>query len=153
MDRLELLIPPPVITLVTGLIMWMLARMFPAWTVLIRYRLLIAVLLVLSGVLLGLAALGLFVRAQTTADPRKPAKASRLVQSGVYRYSRNPMYLGLLIALAGWGLYLGSLPGMLCLIAFVAAMNRLQIIPEERILAQRFGSEFADYKSKVGRWV
>ncbi len=94
-----------------------------------------------------------FRAAGTTVDPRVPDQSESLEIRGVYRCSRNPMYLGLLLVLCAWGLFLGSIPSLLFLPAFVIYMNRFQIIPEERFVREKFGESFSKYTSEVRRWV
>lgn len=111
---------------------------------------------------LGLVAVGIFIafmgvltfrQHQTTVDPRTPNKASQLVDSGVYQYTRNPMYLGMLCVLIGWSAILFSPLGLLVCIGFVFAMNQLQIKPEEGILGELFGEPYQQYCQNVRRWV
>jgi len=83
----------------------------------------------------------------------KPQSSSVLVVSGVYKLTRNPMYLGFLLVLLGWAVFLSNVLAFLLLQAFIAYMNRFQIEPEERALASLFGQDFADYKSRVRRWL
>jgi protein-S-isoprenylcysteine O-methyltransferase Ste14 len=94
-----------------------------------------------------------FKRAQTTVDPTRPANASVVVTHGIYAFTRNPMYLGMLLALAAWAVFLGSLPAWLALPAFVKYMNRFQIEPEERFLRQKFGDPYDGYLLRVRRWL
>lgn len=79
--------------------------------------------------------------------------ASSLVTNGVYRFTRNPMYVGLLLALSGWAAFLSSPSALVYLVAFVLYMNRFQIEPEERVLASRFGADYAAYRTRVRRWL
>lgn len=104
---------------------------------------------------LGLGAMGVaeFKKAQTTANPQAPEKAAALVTSGVYQYSRNPMYLGLTIILFGWGLYLSSLLVFSLIAVFVLYMSRFQIQAEEQVMAQKFGTHYQDYLIQVRRWI
>ena len=90
---------------------------------------------------------------KTTVNPLDPGAASTVVSNGIYRYSRNPMYLGFLLALAAWAVYLSSVVAALFLPAFVAYMNRFQIQPEERMLLAKFGPAFSQYMQAVRRWV
>ena len=113
---------------------------------------LIGALLVLA-LLIGLIAFFQFRRSRTTIDPRNPEKASKLVSSGIYGYSRNPMYLALLVMLLAWGLHLGNAFNILVAAGFVSYMTRFQIIPEERALASIFGNDYLTYKAKVPRWI
>ncbi|NER62664.1 isoprenylcysteine carboxylmethyltransferase family protein [Pseudomonas sp. MAFF212427] len=94
-----------------------------------------------------------FRRARTTVNPLKPETASALVRSGVYRYTRNPMYLGFATVLVAWAILLAWPPALLGVLGFVVYMNLFQIGPEERALARRFGGEFAQYCNGVRRWV
>jgi protein-S-isoprenylcysteine O-methyltransferase Ste14 len=83
----------------------------------------------------------------------RPDQATSLVASGVFAHTRNPMYLGLLFGLTGWAVYRSNAVAFLFLPAFVAYINRFQIVPEERVLTSLFGQEFASYKSRVRRWL
>lgn len=112
---------------------------------------LVCFLLVLAFVI-GVLALVDFVRAGTSVDPRKPSKSSRLVVKGIYNYSRNPMYLALLLCLLAWGLWLGNVFNSILAALFVSYMNRFQIVPEERELAKLYGREYRQYCSLVRRW-
>lgn len=133
--------------------MWLLAALFPAAA--FRFpaqRLTAAILLLLAG-MVGIAGVRAFARARTTVNPLQPQAASRLVTSGIYRHSRNPMYLALLLALLGWSAWLGNAAALLLIPLFVLAMNRLQIRPEERALESLFGDAFRSYARKVRRWI
>lgn len=83
----------------------------------------------------------------------KPESSSTLIKTGLYRYSRNPIYLGLAVILFGWGVYLSNILTLLFLVGFVLYLNRFQIEPEEKSLEQRFGVQFEEYKHKVRRWL
>jgi len=153
MKRLELLIPPPLVTLLIGLMMWLLSEMFPALTLAWLHSIVAATATGLAGLAISLTAVVTFKRASTTLDPRHPAGTSTLISSGIYRYSRNPMYLGVLLVLVGWAIYLGNLLSILCTFVFIAYITRFQIIPEERLLQEKFEVEFLSYKSRVRRWL
>lgn len=140
-------------TLLGALGMWLIARYFPATPLEIPYRPALCSALVISAGVLDLAALLAFHRAKTTASPLRPEASSVLVVSGLYRHSRNPMYCGLLLMLGAWACYLAQALPFLVLPVFVLAMNRFQIIPEERILAARFGASYAVYLKTVRRWI
>lgn len=153
MSSLELKVPPLLLFGAVALVMALLARWLPAWDFTLPASSAAAAVLAAAGA--GVAALGAraFVRARTTLDPRLPHKSSSLVRGGVYRASRNPMYLGMLLLLAAWGLQLGNLAALLGLPAFVLYMNRFQITPEERLLGEKFGLEFDQYRAAVRRWL
>jgi len=83
----------------------------------------------------------------------KPEKASSLVTTGIYRFTRNPMYLGLLFVLFAWAVFLASVWALLGPVAFVFYIDRFQIAPEEAILAGMFGAAYTEYKARVRRWL
>jgi len=121
--------------------------------VFVSYRIAFASILSFVGGVFAVPAIFLFRRAHTTVDPIKPAAASKIVTYGVYRFSRNPMYVGLLFVLAAWAVWLCNPLAFLFLPAFVIYMNRFQILPEERVLSAKFGSEFNAYMMSVRRWL
>jgi len=102
---------------------------------------------------IGSAGMVSFWRAKTTMNPTKADAVSSLVTGGVFRFTRNPMYLSLLLYLLAWAVYLSSWLALLLLPAFVLYINRFQIRPEERALSSLFGSEYAAYKGRVRRWL
>jgi protein-S-isoprenylcysteine O-methyltransferase Ste14 len=151
MHMLELKIPPAVTGAVTALGMWLVSCALPTYSF-APLRVMAVGMTVTGVVITGLAMLS-FWRAHTTVNPMKPSSASFLVTSGIYGFTRNPMYLGLLFVLAGWALYLGNALTFLFLPAFVLYMNRFQIEPEERALTALFGQAFVAYTSRVRRWI
>ncbi|MGO2387344.1 MAG: methyltransferase family protein, partial [Psychrobacter sp.] len=94
-----------------------------------------------------------FKKAQTTVNPHTPEKSTNLVTSGIYRYTRNPMYLGLVLVLLGWAFYLSHLLPFMLVPVFMIYMTRFQIQPEEKMMAQKFGREYQVYLSRVRRWI
>lgn len=153
MRALELKIPPVGQFLAAAALMWLLAALVPAAGFVFIGQLLAASVVLLAAGLVGLAGVRAFARAETTVNPLRPEGASRLVAHGIYRRSRNPMYLALLLALAAWGLLLGNAVALLVLPVFVLLMNRLQIRPEERALEALFGADFVAYRQQVPRWL
>ena len=147
-------IPPPLVAALFGLLMWFAARYLPGAVALtIEWRSGLALVVLLAGVAICLAGVLSFRRAHTTVNPLKPETASALVSSGVYRYTRNPMYLGFATALIAWSIFLAWPPALLGVLGFVMYMNRFQIGPEERALASLFGKEFTQYCNQVRRWL
>lgn len=146
-------IPPPVVALLVGGAMWLLAQAGPTVAVDPGARGIAAGLLFLLGAALDVAGLMSFRRARTTINPLQPGSATALVTSGVYRYTRNPMYLGMLVVLLAWALYLAAPLALLGPAAFWLYIDRFQIAPEERALAALFGEPFAGYKARVRRWL
>jgi len=153
MKRFELLIPPPLVMLLSALLMWLASEFFPALTIAWLHNVAAAVAIALLGIAVSLTGIATFKRARTTIDPKRPAESSSLVSSGIYRYSRNPMYLGVLLVLVGWMFYLGNLLSILGTFIFIAYITRFQIIPEERLLEEKFQAKFLSYKSNVRRWL
>ncbi|MER1967320.1 isoprenylcysteine carboxylmethyltransferase family protein [Castellaniella sp. GW247-6E4] len=153
MRRLELLVPPPLVMLMTGLLMWLLSKTFPVLTLSWPGGAMTGLVLSLLGVAISLAGVAAFKRAGTTIDPKHPVEATSLVSVGIYRYSRNPMYLGVLFVLVGWAFYLSHMLSALCVLFFIAYITRYQILPEERLLQEKFGVAFLTYKGRVRRWL
>ena len=116
-------------------------------------QLAVACLIGVVGLAVMLAGVISFRRAKTTVNPLKPETATALVTSGVYRYTRNPMYLGMLTVLLAWAVYLSAPASLLAVVVFWLYIDRLQIRPEEEALVRLFGSTFTDYKSRVRRWL
>lgn len=153
MSSLELKVPPPLVALLVALAMWGIARADTGSLALGPARLPLAIALALTGAAVDLAALQAFRRAGTTVNPMKPQAASSMVTSGVFRLTRNPMYVGLAFFLCGWAVFLGSwlaFPGPL---VFAAYVTRFQILPEEKALSTLFGAEYLAYKAAVRRWL
>jgi len=153
MNFLELKIPPPIVALLVGLSMWLTNRYTPAFTFITPWHAALAIGMAGAGGLFALAAIVSFFKAKTTVNPHRPKATSAMVTSGVYQVSRNPMYLGVLLVLSGWAIWLSNLLAIALLAAFVAYISRFQILPEERILHAKFGSEFTAYKASVRRWL
>ena len=105
------------------------------------------------GTLLGVLGVRAFRRVRTTVSPLNPEQTEHFVSDGVYRFSRNPMYAGLGCWLVAWAGYLAHPLPWLFLAAFVAYMTRFQIMPEERVLEQKFGAKYESYCRRVRRWL
>ncbi|KPA98057.1 methyltransferase family protein [Pseudomonas asplenii] len=147
-------IPPPLVATLFGLLAWLAARHLPGTLALaIEWRVGLALVVLLAGVATCLAGVFSFRRARTTVNPLRPETASALVRSGIYRYTRNPMYLGFATVLVAWCIFLAWPPALLGVLGFVLYMNRFQIGPEERALAGLFGRDFTQYCSEVRRWL
>ncbi|WP_213995599.1 isoprenylcysteine carboxylmethyltransferase family protein [Arsukibacterium sp.] len=153
MQALELKIPPVILVVLFSLAMWLLAKLVPQPALPPVWGWILAGILAASGIAVALAGVLAFRRADTTVDPRVPQQTSSLVIRGIYRYSRNPMYLGFLLLLAALACYLMSAAAMVLLPLFVLYMNRWQIAPEERYLLEKFGAEYQAYLIQVRRWL
>lgn len=151
-SKLKLKIPPPVVTLVFSGLMYLVNTFSSFGQGFFLQSFLVLALLIVSCVLLLPAAIE-FYKKKTTVNPFKPEKTSVLVVEGVYKYSRNPMYLGMACLLAAWALWLGNPFNSLVFVAYIVYMNKFQIIVEELALHNLFGDEYVQYKNKVRRWI
>ncbi len=152
-NGLENRIPPPVVVIFSGFTGWLIDEFFESKIPGARHFEIVSVVFLVVGFLFGLLGIISFKLANTTINPLKPEATSALVKSGIYKISRNPMYVGLAFLLTAWCLYLGSLLSLVSVILFVSYIYRFQIIPEERAMESLFGDDFIDYKSKVRRWI
>lgn len=150
---LELKVPPPVIGLLCALAAWGLAHRAPGLALHWPGLRLLALAVMALGLALDLSALIAFRRARTTVNPMAPQQSVNIVRAGPYRFTRNPMYVGMACLLLALCLYLRNPLALLAPLAFVAYITRFQIIPEERILQARFGEPYARYLRAVRRWL
>ena len=153
MSWLELRVPPPVVAGLCAALMWLTAEALPMTDFALPAKAALAAVLAAAGLCVGLVAVFQFRKARTTVHPMKPQESSALVVGGIYRATRNPMYLGVLLMLAAWAAWLANGAALVLLPCFVVYMNRFQIAPEERALDARFGAAFADYRRAVRRWL
>jgi len=153
MQALELKIPPPVVALLIAAAMWGISLTSPSIEVPAFIRIVAAVTIALAGGGVSLSGVISFRRARTTVNPMKPETTSSLVTAGIYRFTRNPMYVGLLFVLVAWAVFLSSAWALVGPMVFMLYTNRFQIIPEERALAALFGAEFDAYTARVRRWL
>jgi protein-S-isoprenylcysteine O-methyltransferase Ste14 len=133
--------------------MWAVAHFAPILPLPWLARLLVAVVLVAIGAAVAVSGVMSFRRARTTVNPLKPETSAALVSTGVYSFTRNPMYLGMALALFAWAVYLSSVWALLGPVLFALYITRFQIVPEERALDGLFGAPFAAYKKRVRRWL
>jgi len=149
MTWLENRIPPPLVTLALGAAMYPAADAAPAHPL----RITLALLLAGAAIILTLPALRAFRKARTTVNPIRIEKASTLVTTGIYRMTRNPMYLGMVLMLAAWAIWLGGPFVWLGPLIFLLWLDRFQIRPEERAMQTLFGAEFDAYRARTRRWL
>lgn len=152
---LEHRVPPPLVVLLCALLAWGLDAAVPG----ARLDLPRSVPLVagpgiaLLGVALDVWALWTFRRHHTTPSPLAPRRTRLVVQAGPYAFTRNPMYLGLALLLLGAAAWLGNPLALLPLALFIGWITRWQILPEERALREKFGSDYDGYCARVRRWL
>ena len=153
MQALELKVPPPLVALLLALAMWWASKLTSALEIPAFPRIFAACVIGLVGGAVSIAGTIRFRGAGTTVNPMKPENASSLVTGGIYRFTRNPMYLALLLLLVAWAVFLASAWSLLGSLVFFLYISRFQIAPEERALAQMFGASYAEYMAKVRRWL
>ena len=144
-------IPPPVITLIGALLIYYSSPFFPHLT-LAAFNVL-TILSLVSGIAVIVFAIKSFKDYKTTINPLKPETASSLVTNGVFKYTRNPMYLGLLLILIYLSLIFNVVGGCLISLGFLIYTTKFQIIPEEVAMEKLFGNQFLEYKQQVRRWI
>jgi protein-S-isoprenylcysteine O-methyltransferase Ste14 len=153
MNALENKVPPPIVALLVGAVMWGIARWSPLPEGESPLRVAISGGLACLGILVVVLGMLAFRRAKTTINPVNIKAASSMVTSGVYRYTRNPMYVGLTLALVGWAVHIGVPFVLVGPVIFMLFITRFQIIPEERVLTSKFGEEYRKYREQVRRWL
>jgi protein-S-isoprenylcysteine O-methyltransferase Ste14 len=150
---MNLRIPPLLAGAAAWLLMWLVAQALPALGRAWPWQRPTAFALMAIGAGIGIAGVLEFRRARTTVNPLRPDTASTLVAGGIYRHTRNPMYVGVAIATLGWAVLLGHALAPLGVVAFVLWMDRQQIPAEERALHALFGAQFERYCNEVRRWL
>ena len=157
LTNLENKIPPPAIMIICALGVWFTAETISltlfatdgSW----HWSATLAVIIFACGVVIDLISLKRFFAAKTTINPLKPQQASSLVTTGIYRFTRNPMYLGLMLWLAALAIYLNNPLALIWPVIFVVYINRFQITPEERFLKTLFGEPYLAYLQNTPRWL
>jgi protein-S-isoprenylcysteine O-methyltransferase Ste14 len=153
MDAVQVKVPPIVVALLTAACMWFISMYFPYFAMSFPARKIVAAILSIGGGLISVAGIVAFRLAQTTINPLQIDSISHLVVSGIYSFTRNPMYLGLLFVLLGWFVFLSNSLALIMIPLFVLYLNYFQIKPEEHALESKFGQPFLLYKTKVRRWL
>ena len=153
MQGLKLKVPPLVVVVLMAMVMWSVAWYAPALSFTFPGTVLLAASAAIAGVIASASGVAAFKRAGTSVNPLKPGSSTSLVCSGMYAFTRNPMYVGFLSILIGWSIYLSNAFAFLMVPFFILYLNRFQIEPEERVLSLRFGQEFVNYRARVRRWL
>ncbi|MDC9728382.1 MAG: isoprenylcysteine carboxylmethyltransferase family protein [Methyloprofundus sp.] len=152
-NTLELKIVPPLAMFISVGLIYAAAHFFPWSIVSLGYKQELTSFFIILAMLFDFSALAFFSRAKTTINPFQPEKSSSLVTSGIYKITRNPMYIGLVCLLIAWTIWVGSLLGFVVIFLFQQYITRFQIMPEERALRQLFGENYDDYCLQVKRWL
>ena len=143
--------PPPLVALTFGFLINYTKNIFPK--IEIKNEIIFGSFMIISGLIIILSAIILFKKYQTTITPLNPSNATKLITDGIYKFSRNPMYLGLLLVLLGISIILNLTGGFFLIPLFILYLNLFQIIPEENAMVDLFKDEFLEYKKKVRRWI
>jgi protein-S-isoprenylcysteine O-methyltransferase Ste14 len=152
-SRLELKLPPDAVWVMVAGLMWLASNVTPKLATPSAIRIAAGATCAVLGIFAIVIARAALAQADTTWRPMTPAKATKLVTSGIYRLSRNPTYLGMLLVLISLAVLLASPAALLISTGFVVYLDRFQIAPEERALAKAFGQEYAEYRARVRRWI
>lgn len=154
MKWLELRVPPPLILLVSMALAWLIDRFLPQARFDFPGRVAVSIAVAVLGIAVSVSGVREFRRVRTTVNPLRPQEATALVDSGIFARTRNPMYLGLMLVLTGFGLWRGNVAALLLsVLACAAYLTRFQILPEEGVLAEKFGMAFRAYTRRVRRWI
>ena len=143
--------PPPLVALTFGFLINYTKNIFPKIEV--KNEFIFGSFMIISGLIIILSAIILFKKYQTTITPLNPSNATKLITDGIYKFSRNPMYLGLLLVLLGISIILNLTGGFFLIPLFILYLNLFQIIPEENAMVDLFKDEFLEYKKNVRRWI
>ena len=144
-------IPPPIVTLVSALLIFFSKELFPNYT--FDYQSTLSIGNFISGLMILISAVSLFKKKETTVNPMNPEKASSLVVDGVFKHTRNPMYLGMSVVLLSISIQFNPIGGLLIVSLFVAYITAFQIIPEEEAMEENFGEEYLSFKRSTRRWI
>ena len=148
---METKIPPPLVTLIFGLSIYFSRELFP--TIEIKYSFYVGIFLLLLGFLILISAVRLFRIDQTTVNPLSPKQATKLVTEGIFKFSRNPMYLGMACVLASLAMFFNIIGGIVFIALFSAYITKFQIVPEEKAMLDLFYEDFNQYKQTTRRWI
>jgi protein-S-isoprenylcysteine O-methyltransferase Ste14 len=152
MKQLENKIPPPILMLLFAVSMWGASKYQSAISIEPRLHFALTAALGAMALLFGVGGIITFRLAKTTINPVQIDRASKVVTGGIYRITRNPMYVGLTALLASWSVFLAVPMTFLGPICFAVFTHRFQIIPEERVMSAKFGRDYDEYRKRVRRW-
>lgn len=151
MKWLELKIPPLLVALIFGILIWVMPFQVKIDNTMALY--IVSIIFFSIGSIVSILGVWEFRKQKTTVNPMSPQESSSLVIRGIYNFTRNPMYLGFLLWLLSFGVFLRNPISLIAIILFVIYINIFQIIPEEHILEEKFGKEYLKYMKNVRRWL
>ena len=144
-------IPPPIVTLVFAALIYLSADLLPH--LMFEGQTFLSSIIAIFGLIILLLAVKEFVQFKTTINPLKPETSSVLVTSGIFKLSRNPMYLGMLLLIIGLWIKTGAVLGFILVASFIAYLNYFQIFPEEQAMKGLFSDKYKTYCQQVRRWL
>ena len=144
-------IPPPIATFICGIAIYSSRTLFNQFFSYNNNT--ISLFLLILGLTVFILAVKAFNRQKTTVNPLEPRQASSLVSSGIFKYSRNPMYLGMLIILLAISFKFNLVGGIVISLFFYLFITKFQILPEEEAMNELFGDEFIEYSTRTRRWI
>ena len=144
-------IPPPLVTLFFGLCIYFSQEYFPESN--LEFLNILSYIFYFAGLAILVLAVRLFKKQNTTVNPIKIENASSLVVSGIFKYSRNPMYLGMALILLGLTFMFNLMGGIIFTLLFTMYITKFQIRLEEEVMERFFGSDFIKYKQNVRMWL
>lgn len=153
MPTLDHKIPPPLLGALVAAAMWGVGAFGPQWSMPQVQKVSVVVLLCVAGAAFDLSGLLALRASRTSINPLQPQRASALVVGGVYRFTRNPMYVGMALFLLAWAVYLSAALPFAGPLFFALYITRFQIQPEERVLKALFGTDYLAYAARVRRWL
>ena len=148
---METKIPPPIVTLIFGFATYLSRKIFPE--IEIQYSSFFGIFLLLLGFFILISAVKLFRNDKTTVNPLSPEQATKLVTNGIFKLSRNPMYLGMAVILASVAVFFNIIGGIICMALFCLYITKFQIIPEEKAMKDLFAQDFEQYMQATRRWI
>ena len=148
---METKIPPPIVTLVFGLSIYLSRGIFQV--VEFNHSFYLGIILLLLGFVILISAVRLFRKDKTTVNPLSPEQATTLVTDGIFKYSRNPMYLGMALVLGSIAVFFNLIGGIILVALFCAYITKFQILPEERAMRDLFSDDFDKYTKVTRRWI
>ena len=148
---METKIPPPIVTLIFGLAIYLSRTIFPE--IEIQYSSFFGIFLLLLGFFILISAVKLFRNDKTTVNPLSPEQATKLVTNGIFKLSRNPMYLGMAVILASVAVFFNIIGGIISMALFCLYITKFQIIPEEKAMKELFAQDFEQYMQATRRWI
>lgn len=150
---MKLKIPPAIQVAVFASLIWLINKLTNSKHLDVEYQEELSWFIFAFGLCIGIIAIYYFRKARTTADPLKPEKASQLVINGIYKFTRNPMYLGMFFILLAFAVRIGNLYSFTVLVLYIWYITIFQIKPEEEALNKLFGKTYTNYCKKVRRWI